>query len=292
MAFTPIGDALGRAARAALWCAAAALLALPPGPALGLHTLLAPKAELWPRWTAHDPAATATIDHSDWGRFLETYVQSGPDGVNRVAYGRVSGTDEKALAGYLLRLAGTPISIFNRPEQLAFWINLYNALTLHVILENIGVRSIRDIDISPGLLTDGPWKKKLVRIEGEALSLDDIEHRILRPIWRDARIHYAVSCAALGCPNLMVTAFTGANAEVLLSAGARAYVNHPRGARVEGGKLIVSSLYRWYRADFGGSDAGIIAHLKKYAAPDLAARLATVDGIAGDAYDWGLNAAP
>ncbi len=265
------------------------VLALVPGPAVGLHGLFAPKAKLWQRWSAHDQAATAHIDHGAWQRFLDRHIARDGEGLHRVAYGRVGAADKRALEDYLARLATTPISIFNRDQQLAYWINLYNALTVKIVLDHYPLRSIRDIDISPGIFADGPWGKKAVKVEGEELSLNDIEHRILRPIWRDPRIHYAVNCAAVGCPNLVATAFTGDNANALLTAAARDYVNSPRGARFEGGKLIVSSLYVWYEKDFGGNESGVIAHLERYAAPDLAARLATVERISGDGYDWALN---
>ena len=265
-------------------------LAVQPAAAFKLDQLFVPKAELWARWTAHDLEASAAIDHGAWEHFLERYVQRDESGVNRIAYRRVSAADKQALGRYLARLAATPISLFNRDEQLAFWINLYNALTVKLVLDHAAVKSIRDI--SPGLLSVGPWGRKLVRVEDATLSLNDIEHRILRPIWRDPRIHYAVSCASVGCPNLMRTAFTGENADELLDRGARDYVNNPRGARIEGGKLIVSSIYRWYRKDFGGSDAGVIEHLKRYAERELAAGLGALDRIDDDAYDWGLNDGP
>ena len=101
-----------------------------------------------------------------------------------------------------------------------------------------------------------------------------------------------MNCAAVGCPNLQPEAFTAENAETLLTAAAREYVNSPRGARIEDGKLIVSSVYVWYKKDFGGSDSGVIAHLKRYAEPELAARLATIERIGGDGYDWALNDGP
>jgi hypothetical protein len=151
------------------------------------------------------------------------------------------------------------------------------------------VASIRDIDISPDWFSNGPWNAKLRAIEGEAVSLNDIEHRILRPIWRDPRIHYGVNCASIGCPNLRAQAFTAANAEALLASGARDYVNHPRGARIEDGRLIVSSAYVWFAEDFGGDDAGVIAHLRRYARPELRAALAEVDEIGDFVYDWRLN---
>ena len=249
----------------------------------------APKAELWQRWTAHDPASTATVDHSAWQRFVEAYVAPGADGVNRIAYGRVAAADRKALDDYIAALAATPVSTYGRAEQFAFWVNLYNALTVRVVLDHYPLESILDIGISPGWFAIGPWGRKLVTIAGEELSLDDIEHRILRPIWRDPRIHYAVNCASIGCPNLRAEAFTGANAEAALERAARDYVNNSRGAAVRDGRLVVSSIYAWYKEDFGDSDAGVIDHLRAYADGELAAALDGIARIADDRYDWALN---
>ncbi|MEP5246911.1 MAG: DUF547 domain-containing protein, partial [Alphaproteobacteria bacterium] len=222
-------------------------------------------------------------------RFLEHHVRPGSDGINRVAYDEVTAADRKALDGYIGALAAMPVGSLSRAAQQAFWVNLYNALTVRVVLEHYPVASIRDIDISPGFFADGPWGKKLVTVESEELSLDDIEHRILRPIWRDPRIHYAVNCASLGCPNLHTRAMTAENAEAFLEDAARAFINHPRGARIEDGDLRVSSIYAWFEADFGGDDAGVIAHLRDYANGELAAGLSGVSRIAGDDYDWRLN---
>ena len=248
----------------------------------------APKAELWERWLAHDASSTAIIDHSAWDRFLERHVRIGGDGINRVDYGAVRAGERKAIKAYLAGLSGVPVGRYGRAEQFAFWVNLYNATTVDLILDSYPVASIRDIDNSPGLLAKGPWGAPLAEVDGIVLSLDDIEHRILRPIWRDPRVHYAVSCASIGCPNLAPLAFTAENSDRLLSAGARAYVNHPRGARVEGGKLVVSKLYRWYADDFGGK-AGVIAHLKRYAEPALAAAIGDRKKYSARGYDWALN---
>ena len=279
---------VSRAIRAVLLLA----MALPLGGIGSIEALFAPSAELWARWTANDPAATRSIDHGAWDRFLKTYVFASDDGVNRVAYGRVSGGDGLGLKRYISGLAAEPVSRLSRAEQLPFWINLYNALTVKLVLDHYPVKSIRDIDISPGWLARGPWNKKLIEIEGEKISLNDIEHRILRPIWRDPRIHYAVNCAAIGCPNLGTDAYTASNAEGLLSQAARLYVNHPRGARIEDGKLVVSSIYVWFQEDFGGDDEGVIAHLGRYAGAELKAGLAKARKIADFGYDWALNGAP
>jgi hypothetical protein len=255
-----------------------------------LERLFVPQAELWERWAAHEEASEASIAHDPWNRFLASYVSEDAQGINRVAYGRVSETDRRALANYIDRLASTEISDYPQAEQLPYWINLYNALTVKVVLDHYPVASIRDIDISPGLFADGPWGKELVSIEGVAVSLDDIEHRILRPIWQDPRIHYAVNCAAVGCPDLQTEAFTAANTEALFDEGARAYVNDPRGVQLAGGQLIVSSIYAWFEEDFAKA-GGVLAHLQRYAEPGLAAQLDRFNAIDDHRYDWALNAA-
>jgi len=250
--------------------------------------LAAPKAELWAKWSAHQAGASATVDHGAWDALLATRLVVASDGINRFAYGAVTAGEKQALDAYLAMLAASVVSRLARPEQRAFWINLYNALTVQVVLGRYPVKSIKDIAISPGLFSSGPWGKKLVTVEGEALSLDDIEHRILRPIWRDPRTHYAVNCASLGCPNLMPKAFTASNMDSLLEAGSRAYVNHPRGARVAGGKLRVSSIYVWFQDDFGG-ERGVIEHVRRYADPPLSQVVSGIAAIDGHDYDWTLN---
>jgi hypothetical protein len=249
----------------------------------------APRAVLWERWLSNDPQSTIVINHTPWDGFLEKYLIPGDDGVNRVAYGEVTEEDRAALGAYAKYLEARPVSSLSRAEQRAFWINLYNALTVKVVLDHYPVESIRDIDISPGLFADGPWGKKLATVEGVEVSLDDIEHRILRPIWKDPRIHYAVNCASIGCPNLQPQAYTAANSEELLDRGAADYINHPRGVWFEDGKLKVSSIYKWFMSDFGGSHQGVIGHLRKYARPGLRMRLEGKRRFRGHGYDWSLN---
>jgi hypothetical protein len=247
----------------------------------------APSAELWQRWTEHDPDATQSIDHGGWDQLLDRYLIKKKNNINRFAYKAVSEDDHYKLKAYITSLGNTKISNYNRDEQLAFWINLYNALTIEVILQRYPVYSIRDI--SSGIFTSGPWKKKLVTVESKRLTLDDIEHRILRPIWQDPRLHYAVNCAAIGCPNLQPQAFTASNTEIMLEKAALEFVNHPRAAMVSSsGKLRVSSIYNWFEEDFGGKK-GVLAHLRQYAKPKLSDALQDVDEIYGDHYNWELN---
>ena len=112
----------------------------------------------------------------------------------------------------------------------------------------------------------------------------------MRPIWRDNRIHYAVNCASLGCPNLLKTAFTGANIEALLEQAARDFINHPRGVSVASGELTISSIYDWYEDDFGSNFRELTEHLSIYASPELASRLPAFSS-AFYQYDWDLNGA-
>jgi hypothetical protein len=249
-----------------------------------------PKAELWARWQKHDPASVQRIDHGVWDKFLKRYVDaSHPSGINRVRYQVVTPEDFKGLRGYLQSLQALPISNFGRAEQKAYWINLYNALTLELILSRFPVGSIRDINISPGLLARGPWGAKLFSVEGEKISLDDIEHRILRPIWKDSRVHYALNCASLGCPNLQPAAYTSDATEALLERGAKEFINHPRGVAIQSGKLRVSSIYVWFQEDFGGDAEELMEHWLKYANPKLAEALAKYSGGLSHDYDWRLN---
>ena len=247
----------------------------------------APKAELWERWSTHNPSSTEVINHDGWSDWLSKFVTLHADGINRVDYGRVTASDRAQLRSYIDFLASLNISDFNRNEQQAYWINLYNALTVDVVLEDYPVDSIRDI--KSGLFSSGPWGKELVSVEGQQLTLDDVEHRILRPIWQDPRIHYAVNCASIGCPNLQTQAFTATNTNSLMDKAAREFINHERGASVTNGDLVVSSIFDWFVADFGGNDAGVIEHLKQYAAADLQTALNGINRIDDDGYDWNLN---
>jgi hypothetical protein len=253
-------------------------------------TWAAPSANLWEYWSAHDPQSTETVDNSPWARFLARYVVTDhPSGINMVRYGDVTETDEQALRAYVADLAAMSPTTLNRDEQMAYWINLYNALTIQVIVEHYPVRSIRRINISPGLFSSGPWDAKLLTIEGKDVTLNDIEHRILRPIWQDNRVHYAVNCASRGCPNLQTEPYTADNLESLLKKGADEYVNHSRGARFEDERLQASSIYDWFQEDFGGNAAGVVDHLQIYAEGSLARNLEGYSGRIGYSYDWELN---
>ncbi len=238
------------------------------------------------RWRA--TGSGGDPDYGVWTDFLSTYLRPGSDGVTRVAYGqaKADGVD-RSLRAWLGQTQQTNPDVLAPASQRAWWYNLYNAATVDLVLADYPVKSIKEI--KGGLFNTGPWDEAVLTVNGVALSLNDVEHGILRPIYQDNRVHYAVNCASIGCPNLKATPWTGATLDADLDAAARAYVNHPRGASVSDGKLTVSKIYTWYDEDFDGSEAGIVAHLRKYAGPELSAALGGVSGVDDDVYDWDLN---
>ena len=160
---------------------------------------------------------------------------------------------------------------------------------MDVVLEHYPVDSIRDISISPGFFAIGPWKKKLIRVEDEELSLDDIEHRILRPVWRDPRVHYAINCASVGCPDLANVAYDAAHIDQMLNVAAIRYIGSDRGARLSDGRLVASSIYASFSEDFGGSEAAVLQHLIEYSLSPKKQLLEKATKIHGYSYDWTLN---
>ena len=265
---------------------------------IGTATVLsAPKSDLWPRWQTHNAENNEVIDHSAWQIFLEKYLVTNPlntessaiSGINLLRYSAVAKIDRILLRTYLQTMEGTSISNFSRPQQRAFWINLYNAATVNLILEHYPLESITKISFS--FFSFGPWDEDLLSVEGVELSLNDVEHRILRPIWKDKRIHYTLNCASLGCPNLLPQAFTYLNTESLLEQGARDYINHPRGVKIQGENLILSKIYEWYQADFGGNEEGVIKHLQRYSTNKKLKYLHADDLEIEYQYSWLLNAA-
>jgi len=228
----------------------------------------------------------ATIDHAGWNALLQEYVVEGDRGVNLVEYNRLKSEAVDDLASYLEAMQAVTIEEFGADEQFAFWVNLYNAATVDVILKNLPLDSIRSI----GLLGAGPWKDDAVTVAGRTLSLDNIEHDILRPQWQDVRIHYAVNCASIGCPNLAREAYTGAKLEEMLEAASKAFVNHPRGFGGEPDAIIASSIFDWYQDDWG-SVQDVLDHAREYAEGPTATLLEEASEIEDYGYDWAINLA-
>lgn len=250
----------------------------------GLGSLAAaPQAELWPRWEVYDPESTIAVDHALWQSFLDRYlIASHSSGINRLDYDRVDREGRALLERYIEAIASQSPAQLSRSEQLPYWINLYNALTVRLILDNLPIETIRDID--------DPWDTSLVSIEGVSLTLNDIEHRIIRPIWRDNRIHFLVNCASIGCPNLQAEALTADTYDRIADYAVREYLAHPRGIEMDGNRLVLSSLFNWYAEDFGSDRAALIDYLAAYAPPETAATLRNFSGRIRYRYDWSLNA--
>jgi len=245
--------------------------------------------EAWSIWAVSDESVETAIDHTAWGEFLGRYVQPQESGINFVAYADVSPADRKSLQAYLERLTDQDPRQLRKAEQLAYWINLYNALTVEVILRNPDEKSI--MDMGGGFFSPGPWSDKLIEIAGESLGLDDIEHRILRPIWRDRRIHYAVNCASMSCPNLAQVPYTAENVEEMFRVAETNYINHPRGVSFDArGRLNLSEIFSWYRADFANDEAELLRYLSMHHAT-AAVRLREHTGRVRYHYDWSLNTA-
>ena len=265
------------------------LASLAAGAASGLaanSAAAAPSARLidgpWRRF-----GGSAGPDHGAWSEFLARHLKKGRSGIALLDYKAAKRSGRSSLSRYVKALEATDPTKLSKDAAFAFWANLYNAKTVELVLEAYPVSSIKKV--KGGLFNSGPWGEKVVRVAGRNLSLDNIEHGVLRPIWKDPRIHYAVNCASIGCPNLPQKAWTPGSLSADLNQAARDYVNHPRGARVERGRLIVSSIYEWFQVDFGGDDAGVIAHLSAFASPELRKALKGVSRIADDEYDWSLN---
>ncbi|MEM9028639.1 MAG: DUF547 domain-containing protein [Pseudomonadota bacterium] len=286
-AITPAA-ARGWMKRAVAGLVAAALTAVSTVPALADFSMFA----------KHTPDATTVVDHSAWDKLLKSHIKPDGAGINRLDYAGFKANGHKQLKAYVASLEGVDPTTLNRTEQFAYWANLYNAKTIDVVLDAYPVDSIRKISINEGVLgffkkaagLAGPWKAKVVTVNGTKLSLDNVEHDIMRKVFQDPRVHYAVNCASVGCPNLRLNAFTSANLETELEAGARAYVNHPRGFRVnDDGTVVASSIYSWFQVDFGGTPAAVLEHARKYASAELKAKLDGKTQIASFEYDWALN---
>ncbi|MDB5105210.1 MAG: hypothetical protein JWP91_2899 [Fibrobacteres bacterium] len=254
-----------------------------------LPVLLAAIALTVPGATRADAAKAPEPDHAPWQGFLSRYLDTtASDGVNRVRYSAVTPADKAALKGYLRYLQSQKAVAMDGKVRRAFWIDLYNARTVDAILDAYPIKSIRDIK-APGAASAGPWDAKTMKVDGVPLSLNDIENNILRAQWKDGRIHFALNCASIGCPNLSPRAFTAATLEAQLEKGARDFLRSPRAAAFEGGTLRLSSLFDWYKGDFGKTDKEVLESISRFATPETAERLRAYAGKIEYRYDWNLN---
>ncbi|MCB2192150.1 MAG: DUF547 domain-containing protein [Deltaproteobacteria bacterium] len=229
---------------------------------------------------AHSAEPGAAVDYSPYAELLREHVRGG-----LVDYAGIQRQRAK-LERFLENLAQVDPGSLSRDQKLAYYINAYNAWTIWLILTKYpDLESIKDL----GGLFSSPWDKEIVRLNGKVFTLDQIEHEVLRPTFKDPRIHFAVNCASKGCPPLLNRPYTGAEVQGQLQAQATAFINDPARTRLQGNTLYVTKIMDWFSEDFDDDPVGFV---KKYAQDDFKRRL---EGLGGQVeveyldYDWSLN---
>lgn len=211
------------------------------------------------------------FDHSTWDTLLKTHVS----GAGKVNYEGFK-TDKAKLDTYLDVLKNNaPQSTWSKEEQLAYWINAYNAFTVKLILDNPSVKSIKDLHGGK------PWDVKWIKIGTKTYSLNGIENDIIRPQFKEPRIHFAVNCAAKSCPPLLNKAWTAQNLNTNLEQQAKLFINNTKFNQITANEVKVSRIFEWYSSDFGN----LIDYLNKYSSVKINAK-AKVTFID---YNWALN---
>ncbi|MDE1230204.1 DUF547 domain-containing protein [Vibrio aestuarianus] len=243
------------------------------------NVLSAPKSKLWDYWNHSNEESTQTISHQVWQTTLDSYLIKDNHN-NLFDYKNVNSKDKTRLEQYISQLSKLDPREYTKAEQYAYWVNLYNALTVNLVVDNYPISSITKLG---GLFSFGPWEQKIITINQKELTLNDIEHRILRPIWKDPRTHYAINCASLGCPNLQEQAFTAKNTQPLLEKSATEFINSKKGVKLTNDKLVLSSIYDWFSEDFGTKQQ-LFQHLARYDKT-----LKDTERDVSYQYDWKLN---
>lgn len=221
------------------------------------------------------------VDHSAWTALLQKHV----DEQGMVDY-RGFVKDSLALNEYLDTLGEhLPNEKFwTKNERLAYWINAYNAFTIRLIIRHYPVKSIKDIAGNIPLINT-PWDIKFIRIEGKAYDLNAIEHDIIRPQFREPRIHFALVCAAMGCPRLRREAYTAVNLNEQLDEATRDFFNDADKNPIRPDKAVISPILKWYAEDFEYASPSISEFINRYSN----VKINTGVKIEFGDYDWSLN---
>ena len=227
---------------------------------------------------------------NEWNRLLKTYSHP----THGIDYKALKAKDSAALQALRQQLGRVNVAALTPKQQLAHWINVYNVNTVATIVESYPVDSIRDISTDP-IIRLNVFKKDRVPVGNAKLSLDDIEHKKIREGFKDARIHFAINCAAKSCPPVRGEAFTGEKLDAQLDEQARLFLNGPNGARFQrdGDELTitVTKIMDWFGDDFEKWSGGKAAFIRKYVSADkqrLIDQAKEID-IEYDDYDWSLN---
>ncbi len=223
------------------------------------------------------------VSHQLWDALLKKHVRA--DGlVNYKGFVK----DSARLNQYLDLLASAhPQASWPRAEQMAYWINAYNAFTVKLIVDYYPVQSIKDI--KKGIpFVNTVWDIKFINIQGKTYDLNNLEHGILRPQFKDARIHAAINCASISCPRLHNEAFTAAKLEQQLETVTRSFINDPVRNRVSPDMAELSAIFNWFSGDFKRDAGSVRDFVNKYARSKMreTAKITYLD------YDWSLNEAP
>jgi hypothetical protein len=224
--------------------------------------------------------AAAPPDHAGWTQLLQRYV----DDQGRVAYRDLAARDRPALNAYLATLAAAQPNDWSRDAQLAFWLNAYNAAIVNAVLDGRSAESL--------LSRYGLFYRYAIDLAGTARTPDAIENAIVRPAG-EPRIHFALVCASTSCPMLRRQAWTADSLDADLDAAARAFVRDPARNHIRAGapRIELSSIFKWFRDDFGGSDDAVRAFLARYLdEPERAYVLEQKPPIEYLDYDWTMNA--
>jgi hypothetical protein len=213
----------------------------------------------------------STVSHLGLDSLLQKHVSD--DG--KVNYKSLK-ADKAALDAYCLMLSDNPVQDdWSRESSMAYWINAYNAFTLKLIIDNYPTKSILNFD---GGKT---WDVRRIRIGDKKYSLNNIENDILRPMFKDPRIHFAINCAAKSCPPIWNHAYTAENLEATLEIRTRSFVNNARYNTISAKGAQVSKIFDWYGVDFGN----LRTFLHKYAETPINSGTA----IRFNEYNWDLN---
>lgn len=232
------------------------------------------------------------ITHSAYSQLLQDNVKSGM--VNYASLVEAHDGGNSVLKPYLQSLFEVEQDDFEKWEisdQLAFMVNLYNAATLQLIVDNYPVDSIKEI----GWWGHNAWKKKVINLFGRWISLDYLEHDIIRAQFQEPGIHFALVCAAKGCPELRSEAYVGAKLVEQFDDQSRIFLADSNKNRFDdkNGKIYLSNIFRWYGEDFAKTDVELLAVLKEYWPEEVQAQLRRHNFQAIDVnythYDWSLN---
>jgi len=251
---------------------------------------------------ANDPDSTQAISHRGWDRVLGImFVEDERSGEALLDYGRLSPTARGVLRRYLTYLQSIKISTYARDEQLAYWLNFYNAASFSQVYANMDKGSKRmaspgrnphrktGVKVKPLMLkSEGPWQSPLYKVEGIRLSLTDIEHRIVQAHWDNPAVIYGFSCPAKGCPALMPKAFKADSVRAQLAASAQRFISDKRNVMVKRKRLKPSALYTWHHNLFPDK-ASVLSHLRQIGNDRLRRQLAGVSTVKGEQFSWKLN---